>query len=277
MSYISTPNSDIIVNGKRVAYREAGIGNSETPLVMLTHLAATLDEWDPKLIDLLAKEHHVVIMDLPGVGASEGTVAPTIPAMAQQAIAIIRALGHSKVNLLGLSMGGMIAQEIVRAENPLVERLILAGTGHRGGKEIDKVTGKTLRFMVKAAIHRADPKRFIFYNHDEHGAQAAASVLNRMAQRKTPHADTKMRVSQFVLQLRAIKRWGTESDNDLTYISQPTLIVNGDNDLQVPTENSRIMHDRISNSRLIIYPNSGHGAIFQNADAFTTEVANFLK
>lgn len=126
MSYITTKNQYITVSNNKIAYRELSKGKSDIPLVMLVHLAATLDNWDPKLLDLLAEKHHVIILDLPGVGASQGKVAPTIPGMAEQAVAIIKALGHEKINLLGLSMGGFIAQEIVRLDSQLVNRLILA-------------------------------------------------------------------------------------------------------------------------------------------------------
>ena len=276
MSYIATPNSYISVDGRKIAYREAGKSNQEIPLVMLTHLAATMDEWDPKLIDLLAEKHHVIVMDLPGVGASEGKVGATVALMAQQAIAIIHALGYSAINLLGLSMGGMIAQEVVRAEPALVQHLILAGTGPRGGSELDQVTVKTFKFMAKGFVHREDPKRYIFYNHDAAGGEEAAAVLGRIAQRRAAHSDKKMRVSEFITQLRAIKRWGKEQPDMLTHITQPTLIVNGDNDLQVPTENSHVMHERILGSRLVIYPNAGHGSIFQHVEQFVTDVNEFL-
>ena len=105
MTYIQTKNQFISVKGNQIAYRELGKGNSEIPLVMLTHLAAVLDNWDPKLLDLIAAKHHIIVMDLPGVGASQGKVADTIPGMAEQAIEIITALGYGRINLLGLSMG----------------------------------------------------------------------------------------------------------------------------------------------------------------------------
>ena len=253
MSYITTKNQYITVAGNQIAYRELGKGQSKLPLVMLVHLAATLDNWDPKLLDLLAEKEHIIVLDLPGVGASQGKVAPTIPGMAEQAIAIIKALGHEKINLLGLSMGGFIAQEIVRLDSPLVNRLILAGTGPRGGVEVDKVTGKTFRYMLKAGLERVDPKRYIFYNHDEAGRLEAEKVLSRMGQRRSADADKDMNVPGFLTQLKAIKRWGRESQDEMAFITQPTLIVNGDKDMQVPTENSYIMHEKIKNSQLIIY------------------------
>ena len=195
MSYITTTNQYITVGGNQIAYRELSKGKSEMPLVMLVHLAAVLDNWDPKLLDLIAQEHHVIVMDLPGVGASQGKVADTIPGMAAQTIEIIKALGYNKVNLLGLSMGGMIAQEIVRLEGNLVNRLILAGTGPRGGVEMDKVTGKTFRFMFKGALHRVDPKRYIFYNHDEQGGVEARKGLGRMEMRKKEDSDKEMNLA----------------------------------------------------------------------------------
>ena len=276
MSYITTANQYITVGGNQIAYRELSKGKSEIPLVMLVHLAAVLDNWDPKLLDLIAQEHHVIVMDLPGVGASQGKVADTIPGMAAQTVEIIKALGYDKINLLGLSMGGMIAQEIVRLEENLVNRLILAGTGPRGGVEMDKVTGKTFRFMFKGALHRVDPKRYIFYNHDEQGGVEAAKVLSRMGMRKKEDSDKEMNVPGFLTQLKAIKRWGKDAQDALEFITQPTLIVNGDNDLQVPTANSYEMLEKIAGSKLIIYPNAGHGSIFQYAEEFSKELLAFL-
>ncbi|MBS4461154.1 alpha/beta hydrolase [Aerococcaceae bacterium zg-B36] len=277
MSYIITKNQYINVAGNQIAYRELGKGKSVLPLVMLVHLAATLDNWDPKLLDLIAVKHHVIVLDLPGVGGSQGKVAATIPGMAEQAIEIINTMGYEHINLLGLSMGGMIAQEIVRIKPSLVNRLILAGTGPRGGKEIDKVTGKTFRYMLKAAIERIDPKRYIFYNHDEEGKVEANKVLGRMGTRQAAYADKEMRVPGFLTQLKAIKRWGKAAQDDLSYITQPTLIVNGDKDMQVPTQNSYDMHEKIVDSRLIIYPKAGHGSIFQFADEFAKELIEFLE
>ena len=276
MSYITTKNQFVTVGGNQIAYRELSKGKSEMPLVMLVHLAAVLDNWDSKLLDLIAQEHHVIVMDLPGVGASQGKVADTIPGMAAQTVEIIKALGYDKINLLGLSMGGMIAQEIVRLEGNLVNRLILAGTGPRGGVEMDKVTGKTFRFMFKSALHRVDPKRYIFYNHDEQGGVEAAKVLSRMGMRKKEDSDKEMNIPGFLTQLKAIKRWGKDAQDSLEFITQSTLIVNGDNDLQVPTANSYEMHEKIAGSKLIIYPNAGHGSIFQYAEEFSKELLAFL-
>ena len=274
MSYITTKNQFVTVQGNQIAYRELSKGKSQLPLVMLVHLGATLDNWDPKLLDLIAEKHHVIVVDLPGVGASQGKVASTIPGMAEQTIAFIQALGYDKINLLGLSMGGMIAQEIIRIKPTLVNRLILAGTGPRGGKEVDKVTGKTFNYMFKAGLERIDPKRYIFYNHDKQGKIEALKVLGRMGMRTKEFVDKDMNVPGFLTQL---KGWGKDPEDDLEYITQPTLIVNGDKDMQVPTENSYDMHKKIAGSKLKIYSKAGHGSIFQYAEEFSKELIAFLE
>lgn len=276
MAYLTTKNQYITVNGNKIAYREIAKSKSEQPLVMLAHLAATMDNWDPKLIDLLTQKQHVILLDLPGVGASEGKVAPTIPGMAEQVIAIVKTMGYSSINLLGLSMGGMIAQEVVRLTPTLVNRLVLVGTGHRGGAGIDKVMSRTFRYMARASFRRVDPKRYIFYGHDDKGKIEADKVLGRLASREKAYADKAMAVPSFLRQLKAIKAWGKSVEDDLSFINQPTLIVNGDKDMMVPTENSYIMHDKISNSQLIIYPNAGHGSLFQYADQFAKDLEEFL-
>ena len=244
---------------------------------MLVHLAANMDNWDPKLIDILAEKQHIILVDLPGIGDSQGKVAVSIPGMAEQGISIIKEFGYSKINLLGLSMGGMIAQEIVKLDNELVNKLILVGTGSRGGKGIKNIIGITFKYIFKAVLEKTDPKRFIFYNHDEKGKIEAEKVLGRLSERNEKYSDKATTVPSFLRQLIAIRKWGKEKADDLSFINQPTLIVNGDNDLMVATENSYDMHNRIANSKLVIYPNSGHGSLFQFPEKFSDEVNNFLK
>ena len=120
---------------------------------------------------------------------------------------IIKELGYNKINLLGLSMGGMIAQEVTRLNNDLVEKLILVGTGPRDGEGIGTVTSTTFKFMLKAGINRVDPKRFIFYNHDEKGKIEANKVLDRLASRSKENTDADMKVPSFLRQLKAIKKY----------------------------------------------------------------------
>lgn len=276
MNYLNIENKYIEVAGNQIAYRELSQGKSKLPLVMLVHLAATMDQWDPKTVDLLAETQHVIVVDLPGVGASEGIVGETIPEMANQAIDIIHALGFNKINLLGLSMGGMIAQEIIRTQAFLVNKLILVGTGPRDGVEINRVTVTTFKHMFHSFIDGADMKRYIFYTPDVQGKKVAEEIFARMNSRSNELKDKPMATRSFLKQLHAIKVWNQNGRDDLKFITMPTLIVNGDDDRMIPTANSYDMHTKITNNQLIIYPNAGHGSLFQYPEQFNKDVLNFL-
>lgn len=189
-----------------------------------------------RLIDLIAQKQHVILLDLPGVGASEGKVPNTISAMAQEVISTVKTLGYKKINLLGLSMGGMIAQEVIRTDQSVVNKLVLVGTGPRSGIDIDKVTGVTFRHMGHSLLHGEDMKRYIFYTPDSQGREVAHKVFRRLSSRAPHYADKAMKVSRFLRQLKAIKRWSQEREDDLSCITMPTLIVNGDDDRMVPTK-----------------------------------------
>lgn len=277
LSYITTKNRFIEVNKQQIAYRILNEPAAGKPLVMLTHLAATMDNWDSKLIDLLAQSRTIIVVDLPGVGESQGKVATSIEAMAKQALDFIESLGYEKIDLLGLSMGGMIAQELVRLKSELVDHLILVGTAPRGGLEVDQVTKKTFKYMLKAMVTFQDPKRYIFYPHDKHGRKIAQTILNKMKSRTKENRDQPMKVTSFMRQLKAINAWGKKFPDDLEFIKQQTLIVNGDKDMEVPTQNSYQMHEKIANSQLIIYKHAGHGSIFQYADEFVQSLNGFLE
>ena len=228
MSYLKTKNKYIEVNGNSIAYRELSKGKSEIPLVMLVHLAANMDNWDPLLVDYLSEHQHLILLDLLGVGASEGKVEKTLEDTAKNVISIIEELGYSKINLLGLSMGGMIAQEVIRHTPELIGKLILVGTGPRAGIGIDKVTSATFLHMLHAIIKRKDVKRYIFYTNDKIGDIESEKVFTRLKSRTKEFTDKPVRINAFLRQLKAIKKWGTAEKDDLKFIKQPTLIVNGE-------------------------------------------------
>src|SRR5436309_15141611 len=138
-SYKHAPTRTVSAGGVTFAYRELG-PKTGVPVVFLTHLAAVLDNWDPRVVDGIATQQRVITFDNRGVGASTGKTPDTIEAMAADAVTFIRALGLEKVDLLGFSMGGMIAQVIAREQPQLVRKMILAGTGPAGGEGIKNVT-----------------------------------------------------------------------------------------------------------------------------------------
>ncbi|MBN3510306.1 alpha/beta fold hydrolase [Mycolicibacterium nivoides] len=273
-SYSHAPGRTVTAGGVTYAYRELG-PRGGIPVVFLVHLAATLDNWDPRVVDPIAERHHVIAFDNRGVGASTGAVPDTIESMADDAFAFITALGFSTVDILGFSLGGMIAQALVIEHPDLVRRLILTGTGPAGGADIDKVVGTTYYDILRATFTRKDPKEFLFFKRDGAGKRAARAFIERLDER-TLDRDAKITVKAFRTQLKAIKRWGRSAPADLSAVTQPTFIANGDNDRMVPTALSDDMHRRIAGSQLCIYPNSGHGAIFQYHREFVSAAIQFL-
>ena len=273
-SYKDAPAKSIDSAGTTFAYRELG-PKGGVPVVFFVHLAATLDNWDPRIIDPIAQRRHVIAFDNRGVGASSGDVPGSIEEMAEDAAAFIKALGFDQVDIFSFSLGGMVAQALVVRHPELVRRLILTGTGPAGGKDMDKVAGVTYYDMLRATLTRQDPKVFLFFSRNDTGKRAAHAFVERLEER-TENRDAPIKVKAFRTQLKAIKRWSRSAPADLSKITQPTLIANGDNDRMVPSVLSEDLRRRIAGSELIIYPDSGHGGIFQFHDQFAPRALEFL-
>lgn len=273
-SYANAPALSVTADGVTYAYRELG-PKGGIPVVFFVHLAATLDNWDPRIVDPIAKNHHVITFDNRGVGASTGEVPDSIEAMADDAYTLITALGFDKIDVFSFSLGGMVAQALVFKHPELVRKLILTGTGPAGGKDIDKVARTTYYDILRAALTRSDPKEFLFFNRNATGKPAAKAFIKRL-QERTVDRDAPITVKAFQTQLKAIKKWGRSAPANLSKLTQPTLIANGDNDRMVPSVLSEDLHRRITGSELIIYPDSGHGGIFQFHDRFAPVAVEFL-
>ncbi|MBP7128893.1 MAG: alpha/beta hydrolase [Trichococcus sp.] len=274
-TYIHAPNKSIrTANGITYVYRELGekIG---IPIVFFTHLSANLDNWDPRIIDGIAKQHWVITFDNTGVGLSSGQVPGTIKEMAEDAIDFIKALGFKQIDILSFSMGGMIAQELLELEPTLIRKVILTGTGPRGGKGIENVTKISNQDLVRAIFTLKDVKTYLFFTRTSNGKKKAKEFLARIKERKK-NRDKMISLKGYLTQLKAINRWGKSTPADLSKIKQPILVVNGEADRMVPTENSYDLVQRLPNSKLVIYKDAGHGAIFQYHEEFTKEVLAFL-
>lgn len=268
-TWAQTPTSHLAVGGEQLLYRDLGpLGG--TPVVLLTHLGATLDEWDPAGVDALAAGHRVVALELAGVGGSTGAVPGSVKEMADTARAMIAALGLKQIDLVGFSLGGFIAQQIALDAPDVVRRLVLAGTGPAGGHGIDRRTGAAYVYwdMLRGATHRTDAKEFLFFPRTPTGKAAARDYLARLDTRVMDR-DRPMGLAGFHRQIRAIQRWGRQEPQDLSRITAPTLIANGDHDRMVPSDLSIEMHRRIPDSTLVIYPGAGHGGVFQYHEEFT--------
>lgn len=274
-SYKTSPTQKILVNGVWFTYRVTGSGDG-LPLVLFNHLTGNLDNWDPRVIDALASGHKVITFNNRGVGSSGGKVPLAVETMARDGIAFIEALGYSKVNVFGFSLGGMVAQELIRLRPELVERLILAGTGPAGGSGMENVTRLTYYDIFRGLITFQDPKVFLFFTRTANGKQKAKEFLVRLKERSA-NRDKGISVPNFQRQLKAIHSFALQKPVDLGYITQPTLVANGDNDRMVPTNNTEDLAKRIKNSQLVIYKDAGHAGIFQEYEQFNKTALEFLR
>ncbi|WP_319446929.1 MULTISPECIES: alpha/beta hydrolase [unclassified Mycobacterium] len=274
ITWKDAPTRTIDIDGVTFAYRELGTG-SDIPVVFLHHLTAVLDDWDPRVIDGIAAHHRVIAFDNRGVGATGGSVPPTVEQMGADAIAFIRALGLEKVDLVGFSLGGGVAQMVALQAPDLVRRMILAGTGPRGGGGIDKMATIVGGAYLKALLTRSDPRNFLFFPRTPEGKRAASDYLGRLKER-TQHRDKKISTQARVSQIRAIRHAGQSQPDDLAVITHPVFVANGDHDLMVDSAHSADMARRLPNAQLKIYPNSGHGGVFQHHEAFVPEALEFL-
>jgi pimeloyl-ACP methyl ester carboxylesterase len=270
----NAPTHTIKAGDVEFAYRQLG-PSTGVPVIFLTHLAAVLDNWDPRVVDGIAARHRVITFDNRGVGASSGSTPTTIEQMASDAVTFIRALGLDEVDLFGFSMGGMIAQVIAQQEPRLVRKMILAGTGPAGGDGIDKVTRISYLDTARGLLTRRDPKELLFFTRTANGRGAAKEFLARLEERANDR-DKAISIGSFRAQLKAIHRWGQQTPADLASIHQPVLVMNGESDKMVPTKNTVDLDRRLPNSQLVLYPDAGHGGVFQFHEDFVKRALEFL-
>lgn len=272
--YRDAPNRFIMAGNIRFAYRELG-PRGGVPLVLLNHWGAVLDNFDPRIVDGLAVSHHIIALDYQGIGLSSGTAPVTIDEIARDVIAVISELGFATVDLMGFSLGGFVAQDIVLKTPDLVRKLILTGTGPAGGTGIARVGAVSWPLIIKGMLTLQDPKTYLFFTSSTNGRRAAKDFLARLKERQIDR-DEEPTPRAFLRQLSAIKTWGRQTPQDLGRIHIPVLVANGDNDIMVPTSNSRDMARRIPNAKLVIYEDASHGGIFQYHAQFVPKALAFL-
>jgi pimeloyl-ACP methyl ester carboxylesterase len=264
------------VGGTPFAYREVG-PTTGVPVVFLHHFTAVLDDWDPAVVDGIAAERRVILVDLRGVGGSGGTTPDSVEAMAGDAIAFLEALGLSTVDLLGYSLGGMVAQVIVQQRPDLVRRVILAGTAPAGDQG-PAATGAILQAALdKASAQGKHPKHFLFFSPTATSQAAADAFLARLNER-TQDRDAPVSNETIGAQITALAKWEQgSSPAGLTNVDKPVLVVNGDDDTMLPTISSFHLSQLLPDAQLSIYPDAGHGGIFQHHDLFVTQALDFLR
>lgn len=259
--------------GIRFAYRQLG-PSTGTPLVLLQHFSGNIDAWDPAVVNALAADRPVIAFDNAGVGASTGQTPDSVEGMARDAFTFIAQLGLSQVDLLGFSLGGCVAQQMAADHPALVRRLILAGTAPKGGEE-------HLLAVLQEAFSKPntpDPRLPLFFTLTEASQAAGRAFLERVyARNEDRDADSGKSVTD--PQAKALITWCATPDPEhalLRAITQPVLVVSGSRDTMLPADNAYALFKGLSNAQLALYPDSGHGALFQHHTLFVSQVRTFL-
>ena len=277
-SNISALTQFVDANGTKYAYRRFG-NASGLALLCLQHFSGTLDSWDPAVTDKLATEREVILFDNAGVGRSEGTVPKTVGGMAQHAIAFLDALNIAKCDVLGFSLGGMVAQDVVRARPSAFRKMILVGTAPRGGEDVMHLDKPTLaKYLNDPSLHGNQVLQKIFFAPTDSSQAAGAAFVERLSERKDDR-DKPSGPEVAQAQMAAFRDWEQYSGErfaDLKGIRQPTLVIDGVHDEMIPVSNSYWLSANLPNAVLMTYPDSGHGALFQFHDSFTRQVEAFL-
>jgi len=265
-------------SGMRYAYRRFG-AESGPPLLFLQHFMGTMDNWDPAITDPLSNSRPIVLFDNAGVGRSEGKTPDTVLAMAGHVLAFADAVGLKRVDVLGFSLGGMVAQEVALQRRSLVRRLLLVGTGPEGGENMSMLKPELLAILQDPSGDWNDRVRKLFFSPTATSQAAARAFQERQAVR-TADKEPMSGQEVFSAQAAAITAWEKEFQGErfarLAQIESPTLVFNGNRDIMIPTKNSFLLSDNLPNAQLAIYPDSGHGAFFQYHFAFTRLVSEFL-
>jgi len=275
---LTAENRRAEIDGATLVYRRFGNdGTDAPPLLCLQHFRGNLDNWDPALVDRLAEDREVILLDNRGVGSSTGTVPDNIPDMARDALRFVDVLELREIDLLGFSLGGFVAQELVLVRPRLVRRLILAGTAPQGAPRLHRMSDDVYALATQDVL---DPQRFIklFFSGSVESRAKAVEFLGRITARKVDR-DEPTDIATRDAQLEAVTRWGIPDPSklaQLTAITQPTFVGIGDDDRWMITENSRLLAHHLPNSELRVYPDSGHGFLDQYPEMFADHVKSFL-
>jgi pimeloyl-ACP methyl ester carboxylesterase len=278
----SDPNASTVatkfvnVSGKRIAYRRFG-KKSTYPLIFTNYLTGSMDNWDPAVINELAKDREVILFDNAGVAASKGQTPDNVAAMAKDAADFIHALGLKKIDLFGFSIGGMVAQQLTLDQPELIHRLILVGTGPRGGEGMQDYTPEVWALFQKKYEHAYELLLETFFTPSEASQKAGRAYLSRIRARVDKDAALSDKVVP--AQLAAIFSWGKMPSGNYEYlkrITQPVLVIHGDKDIICPAVNSFILKQHLPDAQLIIYPDTNHSPQNQMPHLFVKQINLFL-
>jgi pimeloyl-ACP methyl ester carboxylesterase len=279
-THLTAPTQFVEVNGTKFAYRRFG-RQPGIPLLFLQHFRGGMDHWDPAVTDGFAGDRPVLLFDNAGVAGSSGETPSTIEAMAEHAAAFVGALGLSEVDVLGFSIGGYVSQTLALRYPSLVRRLILVGTGPRGGDPSHDPKSAEYAASTDPTTGESGFEAFLYlFFRPTETSQAAGRAFWERRHRRKKDVDPPSSPQTMAAQWAAAVEWRQirgERFSELKAISQPTLVVNGHHDVLIPTISSYILSQNIPRAQLIIYPDSGHGALFQFPELFVAHGRMFLE
>lgn len=281
MSYFThntAPTQFVDVNGYKFAYRRFGKTGRHLPLVFFQHFTGTLDNWDPAVLDPLSHEREIIIFDNKGIASSEGEPPHTIAEIAADAEAFIDALGLKRIDLFGFSMGSFVAQQVALDKPGLVNKIILVGSGPRGGEDLETFSPEVWALFDKQYAQPDELLLDTFFAPTGSSQAAGRLFLDRIRSRKD---DRDIAISDKVIpaQLAAIGEWGKKSAGSFDYlnkITHPVLVVTGKKDIIFPTVNSYLLQQHLPDAQLLLYPDSNHGSQYQFHEHFVVQVRLFL-
>ncbi|MFM9500307.1 alpha/beta fold hydrolase [Streptomyces galilaeus] len=267
------------VNGVTYAYRSVGTDTDAPPLVLLQHFRGNLDNWDPALVDALAQGRRVITFDNRGVAATTGSTPHTVAAMAEDAVDFIAALGLSRVNMLGFSLGSFVAQEIALLRPELVNRIVLASAAPQGAAGMHGWASDVIE-AVGAEAPSAEGYLSVFFTPTEAGRAAGQAVLGRVFGARSEGRDAPTTWATRLAQYDAVTHWGIPNHSlleRLAAVTQPVFVANGDSDRMILPRYSHLLAGLLPDAEIKIYSGAAHGFLFQYYEEFAADVDTFLR
>lgn len=277
----SAPTQLVELGGNAIAYRDVG-PRTGTPLLLVNRFRGTMDHWDPRLIDKIASERRVLMFDQPGFARSTGTPPDSLPLFAATAVELATRLGIDQFDVLGFSMGGTVALQLTLDHPKRVRRAIIAGSlpGHvPGDVPSNRPAGAEVWQVATKPVNSDEDFLFLFFEPSASSQRAGRDYLARLTARKDAFVK-QVDARAWQAQLKAassVRDAHSSLLSRLKEIAQPVFVANGRHDIMAPTYASFAMAQELPNAWLKIYPDSGHGFLFQYPDEFGEDVLRFLR